>query len=257
MPIERSDAEQVANAYRTALSEGDKTLGRSLEQRILLAVVNESADKTATWLETRVENGGELARPIRDFNQSASRADLVGRAVAAVTSRLFSEAQSAVVSLTFSSTAPLWLASLLGYIGGFFGFAEAFGASIGFGVASALAAGWAGRLAYLAVRAAQIAAQTDPGAQVIATIQSAQSIGASAMRIFQSHAAPAVQRLYALANTAPASSTILTKLRGAAVTIVVAAWVSAGVAVIVFGLGFAKGWTAYQDLNATTPLIRP
>lgn len=253
MPIARPDVEQVANAYRAALVAGDTTLGRSIESRILLAVVNESADMTATWLETRVENGMELAKPIREFNQSASKDDVVSRAIATFSARLFNEARSAVVLFTFKGTAPLWLATALGFVGGVFGYAEAFGVVVGFGLAGLLAAGYASRLVYMAVRAAQAAATTDPGATVIATIQSAQSVGSSAMQIFEATAGPAVERLYALTNSPPALPTTVTKLRSAAVTVVILAWTFAAVAAVFFVLGLLEGYAAYKAQTPTFP----
>jgi hypothetical protein len=248
-----SEVEDVANAYRACLAEGDRRLGL-VEKRILIAVVTESAEKTAHWVETRVSDGKQLATPLRDFIDPAKREDVFGRLATSSQNFLMKQLQSTVSSLARKGTVPLWLISVGSFIGGLLGFTLDAGAAVGAGLLTLLVGG--GSIVYVLSRGAYAIVQSGAvqatGEGIIRSIESARQIGAPALSIYESIAGPTLRRLHAIEQGTTARPYIVTKLRGAATTIVGFAWAAVIVTALFFLAGVITGFSnAAQELYPT------
>jgi hypothetical protein len=246
----------VADAYRSALAEGDRRFGRnSLENRMLLAVIVESAASTTDWIRTRVSDGTRLAEPLREFLDPARNADVVGRAVATSQEMLLKELKATVRSLARKGTVPSWILTVMAIIGGAFGFAHLVGVSVGAGLFGLVTSGI---FLYVLMHAGQsgvIQGLGKVGTEAIATPGAALSLGQSAQSVYETKAKPALASLYASENATIIEPTVLKKLRVAAVPIIAVAWICAAVAVIFFVAGMIEGFSeaASSRFPTSTP----
>lgn len=242
----------VTDAHRLALAEGDRSLSE-FERKWLVAVVAESAQRTRTWLATRVEGGDELVGPLDAFAGVLTPTDVVGRTLASAEKTAFDQARAAVTAVLVKGTAPVWIGSLVAFVVGLAGYVYDAGVTVGAGIAALLATG-TGVAVVSRGLAASGPALSSAGQAVnqaaVRSLDAAGNIGAAAEQLYGRTAGVAVADLYRTGGGSAPRLTSLDRIRSYARTGVVAAWTALAVAAVICVLGVAAGFQAASTTNS-------
>jgi hypothetical protein len=251
------EVQRLADRYRATLADADTSLGNgSLDHRLVVALVVESATAVRLWLETRVRGGAALAQPLRDFLTPAATMDRLGRAVKAVETQAVNKSVQLASALVVKGTLPVWAGTVVAAIGGFYFRVHEAGFTAGTGFTLLVATGGAWRLWVPLMRFFQMGGPQQLESAAVSTVSAAQSIGRPAEALFDKAMKSDLAAIYPAAKPA-AASPLLRKIRGSATTIVVAAWVAFAVAVLFFVSGFAAGVSAPRTPLPTIPSFDP
>ncbi|TCO16624.1 hypothetical protein EV652_120118 [Kribbella steppae] len=241
----RAQTAALADAYRKTMLEGDTQLHGRGERAILQALVASSAESAAHWVRTRVGDGGDVAKPLDDLVPDLQKGNRVGQGLKAVRSALLKQAKDLVFWTFLGGTKPILIGAAVSFVVGAFGFALDAGASVGAVLIPALVGG--GAVIGALVRGLQQAPAVvnSIGTAAGSLYNSAESVGASAERIFREHSLPAVTALYG--DAGPAGRTpVVGQLRGLAKTVVGIAYGLLTGCALVFVFGLASAWDAYS-----------
>jgi hypothetical protein len=245
MSATEADVRALANAYREAMAEGDQALAQTpVERKILQAVVADSAASTLNWLHTRTQDGNEIGKPLEALVPALQHGNIVGTTLQTAQKTLVSQATSAVTSVVFTGTAPVWVGAILAFFAGWFGLAQNVGEDVGAALIPGLVVG-GGSGAYALVRVVQSSGpMIQMSGQVSGSLwDAAGRIGAQAETLFRGTVS---QRLTAVTGSAPESGVLL-KMRGTAKTIVATAFGALAIGVLFFLGGVVNAWEAYQN----------
>jgi len=244
MAITQAEVNNLANAYRAAMSAGDQNLKlEPVERKILQAVVADSAASTLSWIQTRSPDGNEVGKPLENLVPALKQGNIVGGTLQSVKDKATSEAKSAVYGLVFSGTTPIWLGALGTAAAGYIGWAELAGETVGTVLIPLLLGG--GAAVGAVVRGIQMSGRMLEGTgQAAGTVwDAAGNIGASAEAVFRANVTAPLQ---AVTGSGPAVP-VLATLRGAARTVVALAFVALAVGVLYFLGGLSNAWTEYNS----------
>lgn len=127
-----SAVQDLADAYRQAMLEGDRELADSLlERKLLQALVASSAADTARWVKTRVQDGDAVVGPLETLVPALREGDWVGQGLDATKKQAADQAKAMATTAVFGATWPLWLGTVVAFFAGLFGFAFDAGAAFG------------------------------------------------------------------------------------------------------------------------------
>ena len=250
-----ADVRGLANAYRAALDEGGRQLGAgSLEGGILTAIAAESMSGANHWITTRVPDGDRVAQPLDDLTKKIVAEDTVGRVVGSLEDHLYKALRGTVTSLVLQGSVPEWVIVAGSVITGILGFSYKAGAGAGALVFAAATTG--GTALAVVIRAARVApsAIESVGSQARLTYSRAGAIGAAALGVFDSSAAPAVRSVYGRLAVTPPPLTIVRRIRSYAQGVLVVVYLLAAVAIVFAIAGGLHGFdqAAKEKFPSTT-----
>ncbi|HEX4701626.1 MAG TPA: hypothetical protein VH352_05805 [Pseudonocardiaceae bacterium] len=230
--IGAADVVALANAYRQTLIEGDRRFtGNAFQRRILHSVVTASAQRTRTWLRTRVQNGHQVAEPLADFTDVMVADDKLH----AVQRRLASDQfTSTVVWYVILAAKPLVFAFFAMIVSGIVLYAGNFGDAAGKVLWPLVFGG--GTVAVLIVRAVVLSARS----AAMSLLRRMRALGTDAEGVFVEQAGPVLANLYARQQADPGPVPVVPTMRRLAVTLVFALYTVVTVALVFFVLGMFK-----------------
>lgn len=244
------DEAALANAFRATMNDGDRELaGRTIDQKILQAMVARSAADTLQWMESRVPNGVPAGGPLERLLPALEKGNTVGGSLALAKDRLTAEAKKLVTAAFVGGTGPVWVGAVVALLGGLFGHMQEAGAAVGAVLVPALVGG--GAIVGAVVRGVATlgpSVANAVGSAGTTLWDSTDAIGAGAHRVFTSTALPAMK---AAGVPTPASDPILAQLRGAAKLIVGSAFVVLLLCAAFFFTGLLNAYDAYSGGGAS------
>lgn len=244
---------ELANAYRATMLAGDQALaGSPSERKILQAMVAASAEDVLQWVQSRMENGDVVGKPLEALTPVLAQGNVVGGGIKLIREQTLTQAKSVVNATVAGAAAPAWLASVVAVLAGLFGLAQDAGAAFGAALIPAIFAG--GSVLYAVIR---VAAASPPALQAIGDAagsawQNAGSIGSSAGAIFRQHAGPAIEDLGDDGYRAADASPVLTELRHGAKSILAVTYIVLGLCVALFLFGIVNAFEAWADAQCFT-----
>jgi hypothetical protein len=245
---------QLAEALRTTMDEGDHRLPtNSAEQKILQALVAETAVDVANWVGSRAPNGEVAAEPLTKLASRLAKGNIVGQGLASVQKALVKQAQSVALWAVGLGTLPVWLGGIVAIIIGAAGASQEAGTALGKVAIGTLLGGGAAGYALLRALGASGGLARSAGGAAGSLWMSAGSIGSQAEAIVLEQAGPALAELQPLGYSRGMSRSVVIKLRGSAKFIVGASYFFLAVCILYFIFGVLHAWDAYQACLGPVP----
>jgi hypothetical protein len=260
MPDVGGAVQRLADACRKTMAEGDRLLPKnSAEQKILQALVADTADSADSWVNSRVPNGKTVAEPLTALLPYLRKGDIVGQTLASAQKELTDQARSIVLKAVGTATLPAWAGSVVAFFAGLFLLASDIGAAVGkVAVTTLLGGGVAAIFVLRAVFASGKLVQATPDAAG-RLWESIDVIGSQAEKILSEHASPAVADLKRCGYPGDISRRAVTVIRGSAKTITGITYTVLAVCVVVFAFGVISGasdaWNQWQACHPTVPTL--
>lgn len=248
MPDVSTAVEDYANALRATMHAGDQVLAdNSADRKILQAVVVDSAEGALEWVQTRVQNGDVVGKPLEVLAPALAKGNMVGGGLKVVREQVVKEATAVVTSAISGAAAPAWFASAVAIVLGLFAFAQDAGASFGAALIPALLGGGSVAVALIRLAAASPPALKTLGDAAGSAWTNAGTIGISAAQVFREHAGPAQEQLATHGYRPPATSPVLVQLRGGAQSILGVTYAVLAVCAVFFAVGVMTAFNAWAD----------
>lgn len=250
MDITVAHVRQLANAYRKTMSDGrEKFPEGSADRYVLLAIVAASASDSFSWITKHVPDGDLVSEPLKDLASELQKDDKLGTTLQASQTAVMKKARSAISSLAFTGTRPLWLSSILAFFAGIFTYAQNVGAIIGSVIIPAIFAGGSAGFAVIRTLGYSTALVSHGAASLLA---SAQTLGSQPEALFRKTAGPTLDSLFK-GSAGPQVAgpqdpvPVVRNLRGLATGIVMLAYAVLAGVLIFFAFGVSHAFTVYTN----------
>ena len=113
MSVSIADTRVLADAFRECLNASSASIPRgSIDEKLLRAALAQMADEAGNFIATRVPDGNAVAAPLAQLGVDLAKNDSVGPLLASAQASLVSTAKSAVSSVVFQHTLPVWLTAV-------------------------------------------------------------------------------------------------------------------------------------------------
>ena len=250
MDITVAHVRQLANAYRETMIAGkEKFPKESADEYVLLAIVAASASDSFSWITKQVPNGDLVSAPLKDLASELQKDDKLGKTLQAIQTAVMKKARSAISSLAFTGTRPLWLSSIVTFFTGIFAYAQNVGAIVGSVIIPAIVAGGPALYAVIRTLGYSKALVSHGTASLLA---SAQTLGSQPEALFRKTAGPTLDSLFK-GSAGPQvagpqdPAPVVRDLRRLATGIVGLAYVVLAIVLIFFAFGVSDAFTVYTN----------
>lgn len=249
MPVEPEHVRDLANAYRKMLDEGDSRFrARWLDEKVLLAIVVKSAGDQATWIGSRVPDGGALKGELDSLAEDLRKRDVVGYSLQSMMSWVQHQMITLVLAAVGFASWPAWLLIVPVLLGRWGAVVVLAGEKTGFLLIGLATVGGASSLLYIVFRLLHEGAEKVKTAQLSIGVA---VIGSGPEALFRTHARPALERLRSQHGPVdqPALNTpVVPTLRTLAALGLTASCIFLVVSVLWFVDGVSQAWEEHNKL---------
>jgi hypothetical protein len=255
MPDVAVQVDTLANAYRSAMDEGDKKFAeRPVERKILQPILAASAADNLSWVQTRLPNGQAIGKPLAELAPALSKGDHVGQSLRAVETKVFGVAKSVVISLVTTAAWPVWLVGAAAFFAGILINVQNVGFNAGKTLAVVAVGGGAAFGALVRAAQASPTLARSIGGAAGSLLDQTERIGGEAEGVFKTAVGPSLTALHTGHAPPIAAAPVVGRLRGWSKAIVLVSYAVLAIGLLVFAVGVYHGFK--QGIAPPPPCLR-